>query len=320
MKHIFQSSHTTNIQRAIDTAIPFNRCIMLHGDITLEIRSPGYIQRTTEFTIRSGHITISYYISMRNYIAIRNDVATGNNIRITGNITGRSNLPISVKIGINSSLSIYCKGAAHLLISFNFTISIYCGISFDFRRSFNRLASLYCRRTVSCSITVKSRITGYSKGIGLCTACYIQTTFGDSSLIIQGGSSIDCLISLHRRRTINSRITFHFRRTIHSSIASKSRIAGYIQAAFGNGGFIIQGSNSVNCLISLYSRRSINSRITFHFRRTIHSSIASKSGITGYSKRISLCAACYVQAPFGDGGFIIQSGSTINCLISLYSR
>ena len=83
MKHIFQSSHTTNIQRAIDTAIPFNRCIMLHGYITLEIRSPGYIQRTTEFTIRSGHITISYHISMRNYIAIRNDVAAGNNIRIT---------------------------------------------------------------------------------------------------------------------------------------------------------------------------------------------------------------------------------------------
>ena len=199
MKHIFQSSHTTNIQRAIDTAIPFNRCIMLHGYITLEIRSPGYIQRTTEFTIRSSHITISYHISMRNYIAIRNDVATGNNIRITGNITGRSNLPISVKIGINSSLSIYCKGAAHLLISFNFTISIYCGISFDFRRSFHRLASLYCRRTISCGITVKSRITGYSKGIGLCTAGYIQTAFGDSSLIIQGRCSIDCLTSLYSR-------------------------------------------------------------------------------------------------------------------------
>ena len=262
MKHIFQSSHTTNIQRAIDTAIPFNRCIVLHGYIALEIRSPGYIQRTTEFTIRSSHITISYHISMRNYIAIRNDIATGNNIRITGNITGRSNLPISVKIGINSSLSIYCKSAAHLLISFNFTISIYCGITFDFRRSFHRLASFYSRRTISCSITVKSRITGYGKRISLCTAGYIQATFGDGSLIIQGGSSFDRLISLHRRRTINSRITFHFRRTIHSSITSKSGIAGYvkrislcatcyIQATFSNGSFIVQNSYTINCLISL---------------------------------------------------------------------
>ena len=83
VKHIFQSSHTTNIQRAIDAAITFNRCIMLHGYITLEIRRSGYIQRTAEFTIRSGHITISYYISMRNYIAIRNDITASNNIRIT---------------------------------------------------------------------------------------------------------------------------------------------------------------------------------------------------------------------------------------------
>ena len=199
MKHIFQSSHTTNIQRAIDTAIPFNRCIMPHGYITLEIRSPGYIQRTTEFTIRSGHITISYHISMRNYIAIRNDVATGNNIRITGNITGRSNLPISVKIGINSSLSIYSKGAAHLLISFNFTISIYCGITFDFRRSFHRLASLYCRRTVSCSITSESGITGYIKRISLCATGYIQAAFSNGSFVVQSRSTVNYLISLYSR-------------------------------------------------------------------------------------------------------------------------
>ena len=168
-----------------------------------------------------------------------------------------------MKIGINSSLSIYCKGAAHLLISFNFTISVYCSITFDFRRSFHHLISFYSRRAISCSVTSESGIAGYVKGISFCTTGYIQTAFSDSSLIIQSGSTINRLISLYNRRSINSRITFHFRRTVHRSVTSESRITGYskgislctashIQATFGNSGFIIQSRCSINYLIFLY--------------------------------------------------------------------
>ena len=221
-----------------------------------------------------------------------------------------------MKIGINSSLSIYCKGAAHLLISFNFTISVYCSITFNFRRSFHHLISFYSRRAISCSVTSESGIAGYVKGISFCTTGYIQTAFSDSGLIVQGESSVNCLISLYGRRSINGRITFHCRRTVHRSVTSKSRITGYskeiglctasyIQAAFCNGGLIVQGRYSVNCLISLYSRR------------TIHSSVTSESRITGYIKRISLCATSYIQSTFSNGSFIVQSSCTINCLISL---
>ena len=173
MKHVFQSSHAAYIQRAVDISISLYRGVMLHGYITLQIRSTGHIQRTAELAICSGHVAISYHVSMRNHVTVRNDVATGNDIGITGNISGRSNLPICMKIGIDRSLTIYNQSAINLLIPFRFTVTINRGIPFDFRRSFHCLISFHRRRAISCGITTEIRITCYSEEISGCTACNI---------------------------------------------------------------------------------------------------------------------------------------------------